>query len=99
MRVSKSKGNFAESPLAVALTTRAAARWSLVTSGWRDDLQHGLAMACSTDPLSYATVVTYVYSGGMPSVLTPDDRAVREMEDAVGIAERSGDDLARSPPG
>jgi hypothetical protein len=51
-------------------------------------------MARSTDPLSYATVVTYVYSGGIPSVLTPNDRAVREIEDVVGIAERSGDDLA-----
>ena len=46
-------------------------------------------------PLSYATVVTYVYFAGIPyGVLTPDDPAVREIEDALRIAERSGDDLA-----
>ena len=52
-------------------------------------------MARSADPLSYATVVTYVYSAGIPfGVLRPDDSAVREIEDALRIAERSGDDLA-----
>ena len=52
-------------------------------------------MARSADPLSYATVVAYVYSAGIPfGVLRPDDSAVREIEDALQIAERSGDDLA-----
>jgi len=37
----------------------------------------------------------HVYFGGIPAgVLRPDDRAVREIEDALRIAERSGDDLA-----
>ncbi len=65
--------------------------------GWRDDLRHGLAMARSADPMSYATGVTYVYFPGIPcGVLRPDDSAMREIEDALGIAERSGDDLALS---
>ena len=52
-------------------------------------------MARSADPLSYATVVAYVYGAGIPGgVLRPDDSAVREIEDALRIAERSGDDLA-----
>jgi hypothetical protein len=52
-------------------------------------------MARSADPLSYATVVTYVYMPAIPyGVLRADDSAVREIEDAQGIAERSGDDLA-----
>ena len=52
-------------------------------------------MARSADPLSYATVVTYVYLAGIPSgVLRADDRAVREIEDALRIAERSSDDVA-----
>ena len=91
-----SKGNFIfGSPLALAFTTRALARYCLGRPGWRDDLQQGLAMARSADPLSYATVVCYVYFAGIPSgVLRPDDRAVREIEDALRIAERSGDDLA-----
>ena len=91
-----SKGNFIfGSPLAVAFTTRAIARYCLGRPGWRDDLRHGLAMARSADPLSYATVVAYVYCPGIPlGVLRPDDPAVREIEDALRIAERSGDDLA-----
>jgi hypothetical protein len=90
------KGNIIfGSPLAVALTNRGMARYGLGRPGWRDDLQHGLAMARSTDPLSYAMVVTYVYFPGIPNgVLTPDDRAVREIEDVLRIAERSSDDLA-----
>ena len=58
-----SKGNFIfGSPLALAFTTRAMARYWLGRPGWRDDLRHGLAMARSADPMSYATVVSYVYS-------------------------------------
>ena len=91
-----SKGNIIiGSPLALAFAQRAMARYCLGRPGWRDDLRHGLAMAHSTDPLSYATVVTYVYFVGIPSgVLRPDDPAMGEIEDALRIAERSSDDLA-----
>ena len=70
-----SKGNFLfGSPLALAFTSRAIARWCLGRPGWREDLPHGLAMARSADPLSYAAVVAYVYFPGIPSgVLRPDD--------------------------
>jgi hypothetical protein len=52
-------------------------------------------MARSADPTSYAMVVTYVYFPGIPyGVLRPDDSAMREIDDALRIAERSGDDLA-----
>jgi hypothetical protein len=90
------KGNFIiGSPLALALTTRAMARYCLGRPGWPDDLRHALAMARSADPMSYATVVVFVYFPGISlGVLRPDDRAVREIEDALQIAERSGDDLA-----
>jgi hypothetical protein len=93
-----STGNFiVGSPLARAFTTRAMARYCLGRPGWRDDLRHGVALARSADPASYATVVTYVYFVGIPhGVLRPDDRAVREIEDSLRIAERSGDDLALS---
>jgi hypothetical protein len=91
-----SKGNFMiGSPLALAFTTRATARYYLGRPGWRDDLRHGLAMARSTDPMSYATVVAYAYTAGIPpGVLTPGDHALREIEDALRIAEQSGDDVA-----
>jgi class 3 adenylate cyclase len=91
-----SKGNFIfGSPLAFAFAQRAEARWCLGLPGWRDDLRHSLAMTRSADPMSYATVVTYVYFSGIPlGVLAADDRAVRESQDALRIADRSGDDLA-----
>jgi hypothetical protein len=54
-------------------------------------------MARSADPLSYARVVTYAYLVGIPvGVLRADDRVVREIEDALRMAERSGDDHAVS---
>jgi class 3 adenylate cyclase len=91
-----SKGNFIfGSPLAFAFTTRGMARYCLGRPGWRDDLRHGVAMARSADPMSYATVVGSVYWSGLPSgVLRPDDSVVREIEDALRMAERSGDDVA-----
>jgi len=90
------KGNFiVGSPLALAFTTRAIARYCLGRPGWSDDLRHGLAMARSADPMSYAMVVAYVYWPGLTfGVLAADDPAVREIEDALRIAERSGDDMA-----
>ena len=93
-----SKGNFLiGSPLALAFTARGDARYFLGRPGWRDDLRHGLAMARSADPMSYAFAVAWVYAVGISfGVLRPDDSAMREIDDALGIAERSGDDLAVS---
>jgi class 3 adenylate cyclase len=91
-----SKGNFIfGSPLATALLQRALAGYWLGHPGWRDVQRHGLAMARSADPLTYAGVAGYVYFAGVSSgVLSPDDSAVREIEDALRIAERSSDDVA-----
>jgi class 3 adenylate cyclase len=90
------KGNFLfGSPLAIAFTNRAMARYCLGRPGWRDDVRHGLALARSADPLSYGAVVGWVYFAGIPfGVLAADDRTVGEIEHALRIAERSSDDLA-----
>jgi hypothetical protein len=89
------KGNFVfGSPLALAFAQRGLARWALGQSGWRDDLRQGVSVAYSADSLSYVTVVSYVYTAGVPAgALRPDDVAVREIEDSLAIAERSGDNL------
>ena len=93
------KGNFlVPSPLALALATRAIARHWLGRPGWRNDLQQALAMARSADALSYAAVVNVVLSGDIGGVLAADDQAVRAIEDALRIAERSGDDSALARP-
>jgi hypothetical protein len=71
------------------------ARYSLGRPGWQGDMRHSLAMARSADPMSYATAVSWVYFCGIPNgVLGSDDSAVREIEDALRVAERSSDDLA-----
>jgi class 3 adenylate cyclase len=91
-----SKGNFMIGcPLANALAVRGIARCSLGLPGWRDDQRHAVAMARRADPLSYTGVIAYVYFPGILSgMLRPEDSAMREIEDAVRIAERSGDDVA-----
>jgi class 3 adenylate cyclase len=91
-----SKGNFLiGSPLSLAFTTRCDARYCLGRPGWQGDLRQGLAMARSADPISFAFAVGWVYAPGITfGVLGPEDRAVREIEDALRIAERSGDHLA-----
>jgi hypothetical protein len=91
-----SKGNFLfGSPLAGVLTSRASARYCLGRPGWADDVQEALAIARGADPMSYATVASLVYSLGISfGVLMPNDSAIREIEDALRIAERSGDDIA-----
>ena len=90
-----SKGNFIyASPLALALTMRCFVRYFLGRPGWRDDMDCALAMGRSADPVTYAAVVCFVSGAILLGVLRPDDSAVREIEDAVRIAERSGDDLA-----
>ncbi len=88
-------GNFIfGSPLALAFASRGIARYCLGLPGWRADLRQGVAMARSADPLSYATVVAYVYFPGIAfGAPAADDLAVREIEDALRIVERSGDDL------
>ena len=91
-----SKGNFIfGSPLALAFASRAGARFCLGRPGWRDDMRHGLVMARNADPLSYATVVSYLYLSGIPyGVLRTDDSAIGEIEDALRIAERAGNNGA-----
>ncbi len=90
-----SKGNFiAGSPLAFAFTTRAVARWCLGRPGWHDDQRRAMAMARRADPVTYARATAMVYTAIPFGVLRPDGSAMREVEDALELAERSGDDFA-----
>jgi class 3 adenylate cyclase len=90
------KGNFIiGSPLALAFATRGMARYWLGLPGWRDDQRHGLAMARGADPISHTGATAYVYFPAfLNGVLRPDDSALRDIEDAVRIAGRAGDDAA-----
>ena len=90
------KGNFIiGSPLALALATRGTARWALGRAGWRDDYDRALAMARNADPMSQARVITPTYGGAIPcGVLLADDVALRDVDEALGIIERSSEDFA-----
>jgi hypothetical protein len=90
------KGNFLfGSSLAAAFLSRGAARYCLGRPGWRVDVRQTVAIGRRADPLSYAMVVTYVYFSGIPyGSVRPDDSAMGEIEDALAIAERSGDNGA-----
>jgi class 3 adenylate cyclase len=91
-----SRGNFITgSPLALACTTRAVARYCLGRDGWCDDVRRGLAMARSADAMSYAFAVAWAYFPTVSNgVLQPRDSVLHEVEGALRIAERAGDDLA-----
>jgi hypothetical protein len=91
-----SKGNFIVGcPLAFAFTTRGVARYSLGLPGWRDDQRHGLDLARRSDPFSHVGVIAYTYLPGiLNGMLRLDDSAMREIEDAVRLAERASDDVA-----
>jgi adenylate cyclase len=90
------KGNLiVGSPLAMALMWRGVARFWLGRDGWREDLDDAVAMAQNSDPATHALVV-YGKHGWATTlgVLLVDDTAVRELDEALQIAERSGDDTA-----
>ena len=74
---------------------RGVARFWLGLDGWRQDLDDAVAMARKSDPATHALVVFWKHGWTITSgVLLADDTAVRELDDALQIAERSGDDTA-----
>jgi class 3 adenylate cyclase len=89
------KGNFViGAPLAIAFAMRGTARYTLGRSGWRDDLDRAAEMARGADPWSRALVSMFAYAGPIEmGVLLAENTALRDIEEAVGITERSGDDL------
>ncbi|MDT5301661.1 MAG: hypothetical protein QOG79_4903 [Mycobacterium sp.] len=90
------KGNFSMgSPLAAALVYRGFARFNLGLRGWREDFDDGVAVARGTDPMAHAAIVNAKYGPAIPcGVLLPHDAALREIEEALRIAERSAEDVA-----
>jgi hypothetical protein len=90
------KGNIVfGSPLAMALASRGTALWALGQAGWRDDYDRALAMAREADPMSHAIVNTYTYGVAIgDGVLLADDTALRDIEEALEITERSSEDFA-----
>ena len=81
--------------LAHALSTRGSARCALGDRGWRTDLDQAVVKARSIGPLNYAMIISLSYGLAIGSgVLVADDAVLRDIEEALRIAERSSDDLA-----
>jgi class 3 adenylate cyclase len=83
------------SPLAAALVSRGVARLCFGLDGWRGDLERAATVARGTDPMSHAAVVDFAYAPAIAcGALPPDDDAMREIEEALVVAERAGDNIA-----
>jgi hypothetical protein len=81
--------------LAHALATRGSARCALGDRGWRSDLDQAVAKARSIGPLALGSIISYSYGLAISSgVLLADDAALRDIEEALALAERASDDLA-----
>ncbi len=90
------KGNLVVgSPLAMALVWRGVARFWLGRDGWRQDLDDATALARHSDLTTYTLVIFWKHGWTITNgVLLADDNVVSELDDALQIAEQSGDDTA-----
>jgi class 3 adenylate cyclase len=84
------------SPVAAAFVFRGVARWRLGRVGWREDLDRAVSMTRTIDPVSHAVVIGYKYAAISFEVLQADDAALAEIGEALQVAERSSDDIARA---
>lgn len=84
------------SPLAVAMTWRASARYWLGRPGWRQDLDEAVALARQiNDPTMVTVILAWTYGWAIHyGVLRADDSAIRMIEESVQTAERTSNDVA-----
>jgi adenylate cyclase len=84
------------SPLAVSLLYRGLAACSLGRPDWRNDIRSAIAMQRSVDArgVMLPVLISIAYFCGiLTGALLGDDDAVREITEAVRIAEEGGDDV------
>jgi adenylate cyclase len=82
------------SPMAMALAWRGVGRFQKGLPGWRDDFDRASAIAEQSDALSQSAIITYKYAGIPRGVFAANETALREIESALHLAERSNDDMA-----
>jgi adenylate cyclase len=89
------KGNvIVESPLAVATMWRAAARACVGYPGWKDDLEHGLAICRKFAPIGYPVLLLNKFSAIANGALLPDETTLDDTAEALELAQRFGEDVA-----
>jgi hypothetical protein len=83
------------SPLAAALAYRGFARCSRGRQEWQKDFSDAVAIAREVSPMAHAAIVNAKYGPAIPcGVLLPHDVTLREIDEALQIAERSAQDVA-----
>jgi adenylate cyclase len=90
-----SSGLVFESPVTLAFAWRGVARFSLGIAGWKADLREATTQARRFSTVTLASVMWYSYMFAFSyGVLRPDADDLRFSEEALALAEQSGDDLA-----
>ena len=82
------------SPLAMGFAFRCIGRWGLGLPGWRADLDTALALARTSDATTLAAATFFTCATAVPWIMPADATALRDTEEALQQAQRSGDDLA-----
>jgi adenylate cyclase len=89
-------GNFViGSPLAWATTLRGASAMFLGRSGWRSDIERGIATAKSFDATTRILAQVYKFAGATGNdAISPDADDIALTAESLEIAQESGDDTA-----
>jgi adenylate cyclase len=89
------KGNFLTgSPLTLSVAMRGMARCCLGLAGWKEDFERAVSMAQRTEPITRAAALYFTYIGAiMNGALLPTASVLRETEQALTVAEQSGEDV------
>ncbi|OBI75598.1 hypothetical protein A9X01_04645 [Mycobacterium asiaticum] len=88
-------GNFViGSPLAWAMSLRGISAMALGRSGWRADIELGIAMARSYDPTTRILAEMYKFVPAMGNAIVPDAEDISLTSESLQIALQSGDNSA-----
>ncbi len=82
------------SPLALGHAFRGHGLWCFGLPDWEDEFRQAIEMARAADATTLALTVFYIYVVAIPWVLPADATTLRQSEETLARAERSGDDLA-----
>ncbi|MDT5092766.1 MAG: hypothetical protein QOH60_2129 [Mycobacterium sp.] len=83
------------SVIPVATGIRGVCRYALGVAGWKEDLDHAIALAHSQDATSFSVCLLYKYAFAMHNgALLPDAEGLRLTAEAIEIASQASDDFA-----
>jgi adenylate cyclase len=82
------------SPLTLLIAMRGEARCFLGMAGWRQDFERATSMGRAAEPITHASALFFTYIVAiMNGVLSPTASVLRQTEQALTVAEQSGEDV------